>query len=472
MSFKKQILAIAAVGALSAATAVPAMALENEFHGMYRAFGFMSNAYNGTSAITLAPGAHTNAFAEQRARIQYIAKANDNLKLITHFELDSRFGGASYGTSGKYAGSGDAGQLDADSVSLETKNVFLDFNEPFSGTNFKVGVQPWADAYGSTFALFDGAGIQVSRKFGAFTPTFGWFRVNDTSLNGGSAFGGQSAGVVGKKTTDIVVVDGKFAVNKDLTVGASYYGVYNDAFTGTTFDSATASAAVNFRELHMIGANASAKFGPAAVNVFGAYQVGEQTPGRNISAFGAGATGKVKVGPGNANLAFLYLSGDKDATTGDNEQSGWQSLSANTTYFAPANMWLMIRSPQSINSSEGLGGNFLNKGGRGFMGFFGGYEYAAGKFFANANAGAGFVPNPGKTGGVEQDDYLGTEANIQIGYKVYDSLSVSLIGAYLFLGDAVNSPTDAKRLSGTGASNFTAYADDPYLTAVQFNYVF
>jgi len=471
MSFKKQMLAIAAVGALSAATAVPAMALENEFHGMFRAFGYMSNAYNGGATITLAPGAHTNAFAEQRARIQYIAKANDNLKLVTHFELDSRFGGANYTAAsadkvGKYTGSGDGGQLDADSVMIETKNIFLDFNEPFTQANFKVGVQPWADAYGSTFALFDAAGFQVSRKFGNFTPTFGWFRVNDSSAAGGSAFGGQvlvgSAGVVGKQTTDIVVVDGKYAVNKDLTVGASYYGVYNDATAA-----ATASALPGFKELHQIGVNASAKIGPAAVNVFGAYQLGEAQAFSKINAYELGATGKVKAGPGSVNLAFLLLSGDSNGQGTGNNQKGWQSLAANTTYFAPANMWLLVRSGQSINSSEALGGNYLNKGGRGLMGFFGGYEYAAGKFFANANAGAAFVPVTSKTAGVEQDNYLGTEVNAQVGYKVYDALSVSLVGAYLFLGDGVNSPDAAKRVISTGA-----YADDPYLTALQFNYVF
>ena len=47
MSFKKTILAIAAVSALTAATAVPAMALENEFHGMYKMKYFVSNFDTG-----------------------------------------------------------------------------------------------------------------------------------------------------------------------------------------------------------------------------------------------------------------------------------------------------------------------------------------------------------------------------------------------------------------------------------------
>ena len=43
MNLKKTAAIAAAAGAL-AAISVPAMALENEFHGMYRMFGYMTNA--------------------------------------------------------------------------------------------------------------------------------------------------------------------------------------------------------------------------------------------------------------------------------------------------------------------------------------------------------------------------------------------------------------------------------------------
>ena len=42
--------------------------------------------------------ANSGFIAEQRARILYTAKASDDLKLVTHFELDSRFGGTSSAT--------------------------------------------------------------------------------------------------------------------------------------------------------------------------------------------------------------------------------------------------------------------------------------------------------------------------------------------------------------------------------------
>src|SRR5690349_13598723 len=143
MTISKKLLAVAAAAMLTAATAVPALALENEFHGMYRVFFDETNFDNGYPAgagLRSKANEVSGFVVDQRARLMYIAKANDDLKLVTHFELDSRFGGGNFvpnngtafggalGNFGKYSGSNDAGQLDADSVQIEVKNVYLDFN--------------------------------------------------------------------------------------------------------------------------------------------------------------------------------------------------------------------------------------------------------------------------------------------------------------------------------------------------------
>ncbi|RQW77870.1 MAG: porin, partial [Geobacter sp.] len=101
MTISKKLLAVAAAAVLTAATAVPALALENEFHGMYRLFLTQSNFDNSTPAgAGFADNAKSGFTAVQRARIVYTAKANDDLKLVTHFELDSRFGGQQVNTPG------------------------------------------------------------------------------------------------------------------------------------------------------------------------------------------------------------------------------------------------------------------------------------------------------------------------------------------------------------------------------------
>ena len=445
---KRKLIAIAAGVAVSAAMAVPAMALENEFHGMYKAFGYSTNFFNGATfgpadAINrLSENSHSGFLAEQRARIQYIAKANDNLKMVTHFELDARFGGTpNYkGTTGT-----DAGSLDADALSLETKNVYLDFNT--LGSNFKVGIQPWNDAYKSLFLLADMAGASVTKKFDPFTASLAWFRIDDNTA---------AATTPGRVTADFIAADGKFAVNKDLIVGVSYYNVQNDSFA------AAAAGVPAYELLHMFGANASAKLGPAAVDVFAAYQMGEFDTDQDLEGYMFGTTGKVKVGPGAVNFAGFYLSGDTTTATGD--IGAFQTVGFHQTYFNPANMWLLIRSGQAVNSSTSVLGNDMTVGGRGMWGVFAGYEGKVDKLFYNANA--GYAETAHAANATEKKS-LGTEVNLQVGYNIFDNLQASVAGAYLLLGDALGG--DAGQFITTrGAVN----ADNPWMANIQLSYTF
>jgi hypothetical protein len=451
MNFKKTVAIAAAAGAL-AAISVPAMALENEFHGMYKFMGYQSNLFNGAT-VGLAAEPRSGFIAEQRARLQYTAKANADLKLVTHFELDTRFGGVSNykGTTGS-----DSGNLDADSLTLETKNVYLDFNCPITGTNVKAGIQPWADSYQSLFLLADMSGVYATKKVGPVTGSLGWFRIDDNTA---------LAANVGKLTTDLIVVDGKFALNKDMTVGASYYVAQND--TGVL----PGAGPDLFELLHMVGVNADLKVGPASIKPFAAYQFGELNATDDISAFLLGATAKIKVGPGAVNLAAIYLSGD-DNGTGDNDDFKTIATS-NGQYFNAANMWLLIRSGQAVNSSTSVLGNDLTVGNRGLMGVFAGYEGTMGKVFYNANIGYAQTAEERGT----EDGVIGTEVNAQVGYKLFDNLSASAAVAYAFLGNGLNSNTATDRFSAptsadTSARLGAADADDPYMINLQLAYAF
>lgn len=448
---KKQLVVLSAA-AMVVAAAVPALALENEFHGMYKFIGYQSNFFNGTTfnatgtdaSQILSKDAKSGFMAEQRARLQYIAKANDNLKLVTHFELDARFGGKNE----TYLGANnDAGNLDADQLTLETKNIYLDFNDPITGTNMKVGIQPWADAYQSLFLLADMSGVYATKKFDAFTGSLGWFRLDDNTA--------KLQRYPGVLKTDLFVGDGKFAVNKDIKIGGSYYYVQND--TG-----AAQAGGDNFDKLHMVGVNADFQFGPVNVKPFAAYQFGDMNSDDEISGLLAGAVTKTKVGSGAINLSAIYLSGD-DNGTGKNKDFK-NIAAANAQYFNPANMWLLVRNAQGINSSTNVTANDLTVGDRGFIGVFAGYEgKASDKIFYNANI--GYAQTAEERG--SEDGTIGTEINAQIGYKLFDNLSVSAAGAYLFLGDGMNDK-GSKKISGFGGAD----ADDPYMTNVQLSYTF
>ena len=146
MSMKKRLLAVAAVSALTVATAVPALAFENEFHGLFRVRGIIDNFNDGGGgAVKPSISSPTSNYIEQRARLMYIAKANDDLKLVTHFEIDSRWGDNSYGSNNTWRNNG--GGIGADQTNLETKNVYLDFNIPSTPLNVKLGIQGFDDGY-------------------------------------------------------------------------------------------------------------------------------------------------------------------------------------------------------------------------------------------------------------------------------------------------------------------------------------
>lgn len=440
----KKTAAIAVVAGAFGAVSVPAMALENEFHGMYKFMGYHSNAFNGlTIGLSADPG--SGFMAEQRARLQYTAKANADFKLVTHFELDSRFGGRAGNTAGNiYTAKGDAGDLDADALTLETKSIYVDFNDPLTGANVKLGLQPWADSYQSLFLLADMTGAYATKNFGPAKLSLGWFRFDDNTVSTATAV------EVGRKTADLSVLDGKYTISKDVTIGASYYYLNNDSTTTTPA----------FDRLHMFGLNADIKVGPATIKPFVTLQAGDRTATTDLSGYLLGAVSKIKVGPGAVNLSAIYLSGDSNA----NKEDSFTAITPSATYFGPANMWILVRSGQAINSSTSILGNDLTVGGRGLIGLFAGYEGTMGKLFYNANIGYAQTAEERNS----EDSSIGTELNAQVGYKMLDNVSVSAAFAYAFLGDGMNSSTTADRIAGFGVAN----ADDPYALNLQLSYTF
>jgi len=284
---KKQLVVLSAA-ALVAAAAVPALAFENEFHGMYRLRANMTNfqaaglgGIQNTSGVgtqvsatkaLLAEDNHTYTLFEQRARLQYIAKASDDLKLVTHFEVDSTWGDTAY-NNGRGSGAG-AG---ADTVNLETKNVYLDFKIPETPVHMKLGIQGWGDAYKGIIYNNDIAGAVASAKMDAITANAAFFRAYDAS---------GAAAPNGKKNVDVYVLDGKFALNKDTTLGASYYAFYND----NTTSAPTATQGTGNAMTNTFGLNAAAKLGIADLDAFVLYQAGSALTDFQSTAGNVGKT--------------------------------------------------------------------------------------------------------------------------------------------------------------------------------------
>jgi hypothetical protein len=499
MNFKKTMLAVAAVGAVTA-SAVPAMALENEFHGMYRLRGILSN-FDDSGAGAVAIGAQPTAataknfgkdaptynYVEQRARLMYIAKANDNLRLVTHFELDSRFGDTSYnansfttgaaGTQGTSATRNGGGGIGADQTNIETKDVFLEFKIPSTPVTVKAGIQGFTDNYKGIIFNNDAAGVVANAKFGAGSVQGAWFRFDDATT-GNTYLGVTNAtpattvanATVGFNTRDFVTVGGKFNVSNAVTVGADYYLLYSDVLRRTQ----------DKTYVHMVGANAEAKIGPATVNGFAIYQFGElglpfalastaPHTHQNISAFAGNVAAKMAVGPGTAKMTALLVTGDHN-TGGTGDRNDFQTImergatTSGHTFYESGSM-LLLRNIQASDKTDRAVVFDLNNNGRGTIVGFAGYDLLLGKFFMNTNVGVGAVQKDNRnaqTGGSiygsGSSNVLGTEVNTEIGYKVYDNMTASVQGAYLMLGDYYSRPGGKP--------------ENPYTSRIVLNYVF
>uniref|UniRef100_A0A831XMK5 Outer membrane channel n=1 Tax=Geobacter metallireducens TaxID=28232 RepID=A0A831XMK5_GEOME len=451
MGITKKTLMITASAALTVATAVPALALENEFHGMFRLFGAVSN-FNATDNVEgfyVPQGnpkdAPTATYIAQRARLMYIAKANDDLKLVTHFEIDSRWGDAAYTTKRNLGGA-----IGADTVNIETKSVYLDFNCPITGANVKVGMQPNDDAFKGVLFGADMAGLLASRSFGSLDAAAGFFRFNDS-------------GLPGKQARDMVAATAKYAVTKDIKVGGAYYFIDDDRSAANDYVNQEQG---NTNTIHNVGVNAEANLGPVTVDGFFLYQFGSlRAPAsRHVSAFAGNVGARGKIGPGTARTEFLYVSGDKG---GSNTTNAFQSVDDEHGFYN-GNMQLLFRDAYAMTIDNAVVYTSNNQD-QGVIAGFLGYDLpVTSKLSTSFNAGFAAVAkengnkpvNP-VTGQANKSNYIGTELNASVDYKLFDNMTASVRGAYVILGDYFD-----------GVAAGGQDPRDPYMGSVILNYAF
>ena len=441
MSIKKTVAIAAAAGAL-AAVAMPAMAFENEIHGLYNMKYWLSNYEKGSfGAITPGTAAtaehlRMNNYFEQRARVFYTAKANDDLKLVIGLEIDSVFGDrAQGGTAAFPATRGSGGALEADAVNIETKHVYLDFKIPSTPVKITAGIQPIKDKFKGIFFDGDIAGINSVTKVGAATLGLGYFRAYDQSYFG-------TGRPVGMDDLHLVALSGDFAVSKDVTVGAAYYLYADDRNTPTN--------------IHVLGANFDAKLGVVGLSGFAAMQQGlaKGASKTTFNGYAFNVAAKAAVGPGTLRTAALFATGDDQR---DGINTAWQSVSATQGDTAPSfavstynesSMMLLNRAAQMGGSSTDNSIVYTtNNKNQGTFLLSLGYDAKLGaKAYLNGNVGMAWVSKDQnlagkraknidvKTGGVSGTNYQGTEINVETGYKMYDNLTVKLQAAYVMLG--------------------------------------
>jgi hypothetical protein len=473
---------LAAVLVLGIATAATtASALENEFHGLFSARWINSN-FNGTQLTGpqdftvpagTAPGAQryggdgqyepggltkkqfsANIF-EQRARLQYIAKANADLKLVTHFEIDYTY----WGNSSYAVGRNQGGAIGADSVNFETKSIYLDAN-PCKNLNMKLGMMPNNDAFKGVMFDSDMAGLLLSSSYGNFSPSIGAFRLADGGLF-------SSDNVIGHKTSDLVMLDGKFAVTKDFKFGGAYY-LFRDN------SNVTSGFRTTFQDIKMnaLGANAEFTTGPLTLNGFAIFETGTVN-NSYTNGFAGNLGAKLKVGPGTARTEFLFTSGDNNPTDGHGSAfyAVTGQLNAEHGYY-DNEMVILGRDKNAYTTDNAIIFSSNNKN-QGQIGGYIGFDLPINDKLKTAfNAGFAAVAKENNNkpevyaNGIKQigkrnaSNYLGSEVNAEATYQLMEGLSTSVRAAYVVLGGYYDNV----------ASNGTP--ENPYDAKLIFKYTF
>lgn len=463
---QRNILATLALLGISAVAATPALALENEFHGMFQAQYINSN-FNGTDTTSFGNDhaayyggdtqyvpfnkpkhVYSANFIEQRARLGYTAKASSDLKLVTRFELDYAFwGDTSYDTHRNHGGA-----VGADQVNIETRSIYIDAN-PFKNVNMKLGMMPFNDSFKGIMFDADMAGIAISSTYHKFTPTVGFFRFNDT--------GNTQDSVLGHMTNDLFVLDGKYEVNNNLKVGAAYYFFRNDSIT--TNSNLLTDISQQDAKVHVVGLNAEYTTGPLTLNGFGVMELGTVNQ-RSTTAWALNAGAKYKIGPGTAHAEFLYVSGDSGNSGHSNSfYAVFNNVGSAEHGYYDNEMVILGRDKNAMTTDNAIIATAGNQG-QGQIGGYIGYELpVSDRLTTAANAGFAAVAKDNKvyTGTARQSNYLGTEINAEANYKLLENLTVGVRAAYVFLGDYYK---------GVALNRETP--ENPYDTKVIFKYLF
>jgi len=442
MKSNKKFLVAAVAGALAAATAVPALALENEIHGAFTSYYDLSNytavgndgfengvrsPLNTQNATGLAKNSPTENYFVQRVRLNYNAKASDEVKLVTKFELDYSF----WGNSAYSVGRNQGGALGADSVQIETKNLYLDLSYP--AVNAKIGMQAYNDSFKGIFFDADMAGILLSHSYSHADVTAGFFRFRD----GGPAQGSGNA--LGHFSNDMYVLDGKYHFSKEFAVGGAYYYVgENDLNVATTG---------NESRVHTLGINAEGVLGPVNLDGFVMKQFGTLTVGKDASGWAANVGAKMKVFGGTARSQFLYVSGGHNAFFVPTSQAGSEGAAL---YDSELIMLHRDKNAKTIDTAIVYDVNNYDQGiYLGSAGFD--YDFTQ-KLSGSANIGCIAAANNNGSVATGKSNYYGTELNLESNYKLTSNLTVGVRGGYVFLGDYfhglnADNPWDARLIA-------------------------
>ncbi|MFZ5516599.1 MAG: hypothetical protein ACOY90_08155 [Candidatus Zhuqueibacterota bacterium] len=425
-----------------------------------------------------------SSFTEQRfmPMITYTPRLFDGwAKMRMSFEFDWTWGDANYGAGGNFGGA-----FAADFVNMQTQNLFIEFR-PNKTLFVNAGLTRLYDnvnvpyytvtsmllntGYRLSFWGSDATGLAVHKMFANKRMKFGAYQLYENNV---------------EQKDDVSLVEAMFEYDLDIvhTVGLSFWHVrdrasgeggvsilgqglnsglsnYNGVFN-FNFGNESYKANIYWLGTHFHG-NPLLIQGRFGYNGFAVLNFGSaesQTHQVNIMGLAANLRLAYKYGKNENDFISvdgIYTSGDKENIadgkyTGVLTGNNWTAPGA--VHFS-SGLYLLLPHGNVVNRFNAAVIDIQNIGyGLAAGTFIGSYDIVPNKLKVKTGLGAGFAPvSPGSGG-----NFLGTEINLNLLYRLKVYMDLELHAAYLSLGDFFDSPGVNGNLDDRPKNPWTVFA--------------
>jgi len=344
-----------------------------------------------------AKDAPTASEIDQRLRALITNQINENVKVVYYGEVDTKWGQAT------------GGQLGADGVQLQTKNVYMDFNVPDTMANFRVGVQGFNPGFDGFLLNHDAAGLIANLKASDnFKLALQYSKFDEGSNTAADDVDWYAA-----------IASLKLAGDSKLSLMAAYVD------DNQSFYDEDAAGKDNYQYL---GAEFNGKAGDIGINAWVLYNMGTTNEDDVTEGDISGYAATVQAVFGPAAVRALYVSGD-DGTNGFDSDAFNYDLGG-AFYLYKENLQIFFTDVYYMN----LGSTNLDKLGNGLMALTAKYDTNIGDYYLKL--GAGYFESAEDNAAGDAD--MGYEVAGRFGRKLADTVDVSLNAAYVGIGDAID----------------------------------
>jgi hypothetical protein len=386
-------------------------------------------------------------YVTQRMRMYFNFIASENLKLVYKNEIDFQWGDSAFKTNRN-----DGGGLGGDTVNLETKNIYLEFMVPDTPVKATIGLQG-VTLHKGWFISDDVSAARFDMNFDPISIT------TYVALADGTERGDTDSS---NDDWQIVASGAYKAENMDARLTFGYERLPNSEAgnepDGTTTDEPDSN------DLFLVMGEFGMSFDMFSFFVIAGKNFGEIDDGptdRNYDGYMFNAGANFALDMATIRAQFIFASGDDEGDFDDDfQQMNGQTFS-----------WSELM-------SDGYTYDFNPKNNQ-----IGGSNHPSNMYAVNV--GADFKPTDtttikldayyigmveDRTIAGEDEDEIGVEIDARLTQKIYDTLSLTVIGAYLFAEDGYgvyNGDPDA-----TGVTQASGSGDDAWQVGIGLDFKF